>query len=68
MNIFFSFLLIFKLRTDSSLDKSTEEINGGKYRISDLASYLTGSCGNLSGSVKISILRRLERRLRLIII
>jgi hypothetical protein len=68
MNIFFSFLLIFRLRADSDFDKFTEEVDGGKYGISDLASCLTGSCGDLSGSVKVSILRRLGRRLRLIII
>jgi hypothetical protein len=68
MNVFFSPLLIFRLRADNGFDKSTEEADGGKYRISNLASYLTGSCGNLSGSVEISILRRLGRRLRLMII
>jgi hypothetical protein len=68
MNMFFSPLLIFKLRTDNDLDKFTKETDGGKYRISDLASCLTGSCGNLFGLIEISILRRLGRRLRLIII
>jgi hypothetical protein len=66
--MFFSPLLIFRLRADNDFDKSTEKADEGKYGISDLAFYLTGNCGNLSGSVEISILRRLERRLKLMII
>jgi hypothetical protein len=68
INIFFSLLLIFRLRADNDLNKFTEEADGGKYRISNLASYLSGSCGNLSGLVEVYILRRLGRRLRLMII
>jgi hypothetical protein len=68
MNVFFSSLLIFRLRADNSFDKPTEKADRGKYKISDLASYLTGSCGDLFGSVEVFILRRLGRRLRLIII
>jgi hypothetical protein len=67
MNIFFSPLLIFRLRANNGLDKSTEEADRGKYGISDLASCLIGSCGDLSELVEVSILRRLGRRLRLII-
>jgi hypothetical protein len=68
MNIFVSSLLIFKLRADNNFDKFTEEADGGKYRIFDLAFYLTGSCEDLFRLVKVSILRRLRRRLRLVII
>jgi hypothetical protein len=68
MNIFFSPLLIFRLRADSDLDKFTEEADGGKYRIFDLVSCLIDSRGNLFGLVEISILRRLGRRLRFVII
>jgi hypothetical protein len=66
--VFFSPLLISKLRADSDLDKPTEEADGGKYKISNLTSYLIGSYGDLFGSVEVFILRRLKRRLKLIII
>jgi hypothetical protein len=68
INIFFSSLLIFRLRANNNLNKFTKKTDKGKYIIYDLISYLTDSCGNLSRSIKISNLRSLRRRLRLIII